>query len=406
MGEGFEEAGVVRGVAHGDAEVFGKGVNTDGANDDAAGLELGEDAAGVTNAEEDEVASAGDVFDAEGVEADSELAQPGGVYGDGAGEVGVVIQRGEGGGLGDGSDVEGRAGTVEEVDEFSRPVAVADAQAGETVDFGEGATAKNFAALGDEGAEVGGLAGREEFGVGFVVAEDDVRRERAGEGEDVGGGIEGAGGVVGIGEVNDFSARGDGGAHGGEVVAVVGRWHVHFDRAGAVEKREELEEDEGMATEDHFITRAEEDVGEELHDLAGAIARDDLGWVETEVAGEAGAEVESAAVGVEVDIGNRAGGGGQGEGRWAEGVFVGGELEDGVGVEAVLAGNVRDGAAGFVNRLGEGGGAGELLEGHGQGASIERKFKIQNLKWKIVEDEKWVVNGEKGKWTRGIKGGW
>ena len=125
MGEGFEEAGVVGGVADGDAEVFGEGVDADGADDDAAGLEVGEDTAGVADAEEDEVARTGDVFNAEVVEAGGKLAQAGGVHGGGADEVRVVIERGEGGGLGDRGDVKRRASAVEETDEFGRAVAVA-----------------------------------------------------------------------------------------------------------------------------------------------------------------------------------------------------------------------------------------------------------------------------------------
>jgi hypothetical protein len=110
-----------------------------------------------------------------------------------------------------------------------------------------------------------------------------------------------------------------------------------------------------------------------------------LGGIEVEVPREAAAEVKGAAVGVEVDVANGAGNGGEGERRRAEGIFVGGELEDGGGVEAVVAGDVRDRAAGFVDRLGEGGRAGELLEGHGEQRSVNGKWKIENGKWRKMK---------------------
>jgi hypothetical protein len=125
--------------ADGDADPFGEFVGGHGADDDALLHHGFEDGVAVTDFDEDEVGVAGDVFEAHGGELVLEVDAA--FVGDGFG-FGLVIfveEAGEGGGLGEGVGVEGLASALEDLDEFGRAEAVTDAEAGEALDFREGA---------------------------------------------------------------------------------------------------------------------------------------------------------------------------------------------------------------------------------------------------------------------------
>ena len=113
----------------------------------------------------------------------SSCARPGAVAPGAVARQTPVVQGRDRRGLADRVHVEWLAHPVEEGGERGARVAVADAQGGQAEDFRKGAQADDVAAFGEQGAQVGGIV--DIVGVGFVVDQDDVVRERAGEGEEV-----------------------------------------------------------------------------------------------------------------------------------------------------------------------------------------------------------------------------
>jgi hypothetical protein len=106
-------------------------------------------------------------------------------------------------------------------------------------------------------------------------------------------------------------------------------------------------------------------VADEFDDFIGAAAEDDVGHVEAEFVGDGTAEFPAAAVGVDVGFADERAHGLLGFWGGAEGVFIGGQLDDGSGVEAEFTGDVLDGFAGFVGDEVLELGVGVVPEGHG-----------------------------------------
>ncbi len=263
--------------------------------------------------------------------------------------------------MGEGVGVEGLAGALEDFDEFGRAEAVADAEAGEALDFGKGAEDDDVAASADILQGVGGIV--DEFVVGFVEDDDDVGWDLVHEAVDLLLGDEGAGGVVGVGDEDFFGVRRDGGGHGIEVVDEAGVGD--FDGFGTEDFGHEFVNEEGVAGGDDVVAGFEEGVADEFDDFIGAAAEDDIGHVEAEFVSDGAAEFPAAAIGVDVGVGDEAVHGFLGLGGGAEGVFVGGEFDDGGGVEAEFTGDVFDGFAGFVGDEVLELGVGVVPEGHG-----------------------------------------
>src|SRR5208282_1819789 len=129
-----------------------------------------------------------------------------------------VVQRGEGGGLGEQIDIEGLADFFEGGNEFTVGNAVADAQAGQTVNLREGPHEHQvFAgAQADEGHQIQRLL--EEFDIGLVHHHEYVVGDFVDEFDDLLARGERAGGIVRVGHKNDAGAVGDGAEHGRQVV--------------------------------------------------------------------------------------------------------------------------------------------------------------------------------------------
>jgi hypothetical protein len=359
--EDFDAALVLGHGADGDADPFGEFVGGHGADDDALLHHGFENGVAVADFDEDEVGVAGDVFEAHGGELVLEVGAA--FVGDGFG-FGLVIfveEAGEGGGLGEGVGVEGLAGALEDFDEFGRAEAVTDAEAGEALDFGEGAEDDDIAAGSHVLQGVGGIV--DEFVVGFVEDDDDVGWDLVHEAVDLLLGDEGAGGVVGVGNEDFFGVRRDGGGHGVEVVNEAGVGD--FDGFGTEDFGHEFVDEESVPGGDDVVAGLEEGVADEFDDFVGAAAEDDIGHVEAEFVGDGAAEFPAAAVGIDVGVGDEGLHGLLGFRGGAEGVFVGGEFDDGGGVEAELAGDVLDGLAGFVGDEVLELGVGVVPEGHG-----------------------------------------
>ena len=347
--------------ADGDADPFGEFVGGHGADDDALLHHGFEDGVAVADFDEDEVRVAGDVFEAHGGELVLEVDAA--FVGDGFG-FGLVIfveEAGEGGGLGEGVGVEGLAGALEDLDEFGRAEAVTDAEAGEALDFGEGAEDDDVAASADILQGVGRIV--DKLVVGFVEDDDDVGWDLVHEAVDLLLGDEGAGGVVGVGDEDFLGVRRDGSGHGVEVVNEAGVGD--FDGFGTEDFGHEFVDEEGVPGGDDVVAGFEEGVADEFDDFIGAAAEDDIGHVEAEFVGDGAAEFPAAAVGVDVGFADEGAHGFLGFRGGAKGVFVGGEFDDGGGVEAEFTGDVLDGFAGFVGDEVLELGVGVVPEGHG-----------------------------------------
>jgi hypothetical protein len=101
-------------------------------------------------------------------------------------------------------------------------------------------------------------------------------------------------------------------------------------------------------------------VADELEDLVGAVAKDEVLGADAKLLREAALEVKGVPVGVKMEVVQGLLHGGERGGRGAEGVLVGGELDDVGSGEAEFSGDLLNGPAGLIHRkAGESGVEGE-----------------------------------------------
>ena len=235
---------------------------------------------------------------------------------------------------------------------------VADAEPGEALDFGEGAEE-------DEGAAFanpldGGWRFGDEFVVGFVKDEEWAVGKFLDEGGEFGVGDAGAGGVIGGSEEDEADIVLQAGGETGKVVMEIA---IGDFFEGDMEKpSHEAVDGEGVGGgENAALAWLGVGVVAEFDDFVGAATEDYVVGGETVGFGDGLAEVESAAVGVEVGMIERIANGLDGEGGGAEGIFVGGEFDKLGGGESVFASDIGDGPTWLVGleisdvRIGGGG---------------------------------------------------
>ncbi len=117
----------------------------------------------------------------------------------------------------------------------------------------------------------------------------------------------------------------------------------------AKEPGHETVDGEGVSGGEHLaFPGAGEGVVAELDDFVGAAAEDDVVAGEAVELGDGLAEGEAAAVGVKMGVGEAIPDRLEGGGRGAQRILIRGEFGDLGGIEAVLAGHIRDGAARLV----------------------------------------------------------
>jgi len=148
----------------------------------------------------------------------------------------------------------------------------------------------------------------------------------------------GSGRIVGIGNEDGACLRRDRGQHGVEISRVPGIGH--FDRIRAEKLGHELVHGEGVTSHHHLVTRAEKGMADELDDLVGAVAEHDVFPHDSESLRDGTAQFISSAIRIEVGALQRASHRLERLGRWAEGVLVGGELDDLLLAQAEIAGQL------------------------------------------------------------------
>ena len=257
-------------------------------------------------------------------------------------EVGETGQRP---GLRDAVGVEGLAGFLQNVDHLRRGDAVADAQAGEALDLGKRPQHDHVAPLVHVAQGIGRIV--EELVVRLVENDRHPGGDGVHEPVDGVGGDDRAGGVVRVGDVHLPGARGDGGQGRIEVLHEAGQLG-HFHRARAEKLGHQVVHGERVLGSDHLVAGPQEGVAEKLDDLVGAVAEEDVFAPAAEFCRDGLAQVISAAVGIELGAVECAPHRRERLGRGAEGVFVGGQLDDLPGRDAEFAGEVLDGLAGLV----------------------------------------------------------
>ena len=238
---------------------------------------------------------------------------------------------------------------------------IADAKPGEALDFGEGAKE-------DEGAAFfNPLDGRWGFGNEFVIGFVENKEWAVGKFLDKGGqfgvGDTGAGGVIRGSEEDEADIVLQAGGEASEVVMEIAIGD--FFEGDMEEPSHEAIDGEGVGgSENAALAWLGVGVVAEFDDFVGAAAEDNVVGGESVGFGDGLAEVESAAVGVEVGMIERIANGLDGERRGAEGIFVGGEFDNLGGREPMFAGDIGDGPTWLVGfeisdvRIG-GGGHGE-----------------------------------------------
>ena len=235
---------------------------------------------------------------------------------------------------------------------------VADAEPGEALDFGEGAEE-------DEGAAFanpldGGWRFGDEFVVGFVKDEEWAVGKFLDEGGEFGVGDAGAGGVIGGSEEDEADIVLQAGGETGKVVMEIAIGD--FFEGNMEEPSHEAIDGEGVGGgENAALAWLGVGVVAEFDDFVGAATENDVVGGEAVGFGDGLAEVESAAVGVEVGMIERIANGLDGEGGGPKGIFVGGEFDNLGGGESVFASDIGDGPTWLVGfeisdvRIGGGG---------------------------------------------------
>ena len=135
--EGVEAALVFGARSDGDADPLGELVAVHGAGDDTLFLEFEEDPPALAHFDEEEIGEGGDEIDASAPQGVFEEMQTLKIVQPGVLEVGGVFDGREGAGLGNGVDVERLADPFEGLDQVRVTDAVAEAEAGQTVNLGE-----------------------------------------------------------------------------------------------------------------------------------------------------------------------------------------------------------------------------------------------------------------------------
>ena len=323
LGKCGEEPGVFGGAADGDANGFRKTHPAHGTNDDSFKQELVAEGFCVrADRDEQEIGFARDRREAEASEFEDKAAPFDAIHFDRAADVVDVIESGKCCGLAHAGDVEGSAELVHFSDKSWMADAVADAESGEPVNFGEGVEGQDVVVLFEELRGVGKIGALGVFEIGFVENHEDIAGNLLKKGGKFSGAKGGAGGVVGIGDINYTGLRRDRGGDGVQIEREI--LHARLDEFAATGADGDGEECEGSFAGDALEAGTQEDAGGQIDDFAGTEANENFFGFHGVAGGKNFTETFAAAVGIPVGFAKSAAGGFHGTGGRAERVFVGG----------------------------------------------------------------------------------
>ena len=257
-------------------------------------------------------------------------------------------------------DVERLAHAVHQIGNLGRGQAVANAQAGQAVDLGEGAADEQIRKILEPGRRIDALGSRDVLVVGLVEDNDHILGNAREEGAHLGIRQEIAGRIVRIGDPDNARIRADGRTHGIKIVTVVlGR---RSDQLGTGRQRSQRIHREGMLGENGGTTGGQENAGDQVEHIIRAVAENDLILGNAAPFGDLGDEVEL--VGVALDPADGFLDGLPGLRAHAQRVFVGGQLDDAIDRNAHLASQFSDRFAWLVRGNGANVGQGLLGKAH------------------------------------------
>jgi hypothetical protein len=198
-----------------------------------------------------------------------------------------ILEGSQGSPHGDGADIPGEQSGGDLTDDVFVAQGVTEAQAGQTVSFGEGAGDDDVGILAGEGNL--GLTQPGEFDVSFVNDEGDAG---LGDGDEVLGFHEVAGGVIGVGDDDDLGLVGDGLQDGPgveqELAVLVD--HGDGDQVAAEDVAAQFVDAEARGVLDDFLAGLQEAAENVIEDFTGTVTDHDVfGAVEAIDVGDLGA---------------------------------------------------------------------------------------------------------------------
>ena len=211
-----------------------------------------------------------------------------------------MLERLDGGDLGQPIDIEGLTHLVQRHPEFGGAQAVADAQPAQPVDLGEGAQHDDVLVGGLELQSVLAVGRRHELVVGLVDHDQHVTGDGLDQPCDLGHRDVGTGRVVGVAHDDHLGARRDRGDHRLEIVREIDQRYGH--RRRLVQGADVPEDDERRIGEHDLVALLQQCVSEEHEELAGAVADRHLRGVTIEVGGQRRAQVGGVTVWVPVEF--------------------------------------------------------------------------------------------------------
>jgi len=257
----------------------------------------------------------------------------------------VVIEGSKGSGLANAGDVERSAKLVHFGYERRVADAVADAEAGESVDFGESAKGEDVVVLAEEFTGTRKIGAGSVFVISLVENDENITRNFFEEGGKFVVAERRAGGIVGIGDIDDAGLRGNRRGDGVKIEGVI--THRRLDEMAAGSANGNGEERKGTFAGDALEAGAEESAGGEVDYFARAEADEDFFEAHIVAGGEDFTETLAATIGIPVGFAQGAASSFHGLGGGAEGIFVGSEF-DGVDLEVLF--DFLDGLARDIGR--------------------------------------------------------
>ena len=247
----------------------------------------------------------------------------------------VVVQRGERGNLCEQIGVERLPDFFQRRDELGIANAVADAQAGESVDLRERPHQNQIGphARTHQRRQVKRLV--QKFDVSLVHHQQHIVGNFVDEMNHLFARRERAGGIIRVCHEHDARLRRDGFEHRGQIVSV-------FFRRNRDDVRTEHFGDDGINRETelrhhHVVAGHEQRVRDELDDFVRAVAEDEIRRFDAEFGREFLFQVKRVAVGIKIHAGDGFLQRGDGERRRSERIFVRRDLDDRVGGQAKFA---------------------------------------------------------------------